>query len=255
MSYGSESEWATHYTTAPHGDRTIGDRTLYSILCWILSQWRYFRIGVMCQNLLDLETARAEELRTWEWAEDGLVETGKDSGKASWCSNRVLSVWEAWRYCAQWCSKECSLFGGYKETRFRYWGNVIGHGDSKFKDDTYIAYWASWCNYGVRWHEKTEVGDFRKLRRMTNEEKLGHCLIKWHKIGIHPLRDKINCGLEVWNFGGEFMQRWQKKWKVDFISIHMIDKRTKRSSADNKWKSTKDWSWPGEDWAEEVDLI
>jgi len=39
------------------------DRTLNLIRCLILSQWKDFRRGVMWQNLGDLETAQAEELR------------------------------------------------------------------------------------------------------------------------------------------------------------------------------------------------
>jgi len=35
----------------------------------------------------------------------------------------------------------------------------------------------SWCNDGVRWHEKTGVGNFGKLSRKTNEEKLRFGLI------------------------------------------------------------------------------
>jgi len=36
----------------------------------------------------------------------------------------------------------------------------------------------SWCNDGVRWYEKSGVGDFGKVSRKTNEEKLGFGLIK-----------------------------------------------------------------------------
>jgi len=45
---------------------------------------------------------------------------------------------------------------------------------------------------------------FKKLSRKTNEEKLRFGLIKWQKIGRHPLRDKINCGLWVLNFDRQF---------------------------------------------------
>jgi len=85
------------------------------------------------------------------------------------------------------------------ETRFMNCGNVIRHRECRIKDDNNITCWWSWCNdgvNGVRWHEKTWVGDFGKLSSKTSEEKHRFGLIKRHKINRHPLRDKINCGFE-----------------------------------------------------------
>jgi len=70
---------------------------------------------------------------------------------------------------------------------------VIGHKKSRINDDTKVACWGSWCNDGVRWHEKTWVQYFGKLSKKPNEEKLGFWLIKWQEIGRNSLKDKINC--------------------------------------------------------------
>jgi len=47
---------------------------------------------------------------------------------------------------------------------------MIGHIESKIKDNTKIACWGRWFDVGVRWHEKTVVIDLRKLNMKTNEE-------------------------------------------------------------------------------------
>jgi len=116
-------------------------------------------------------------------------------------------------YGAIWCIRNTfsKLYASYLSTNppsmsLIIIGNVEKSDRIKrvwIKDDTMIACWRSWCNDGVRWHEKTGVGDFGKLSRYTNEEKLRFGRTTWRKVGINPLRNTINCGQQMWNCGGE----------------------------------------------------
>jgi len=62
MTYGSESEWATHYTTAPHfsAQGRTEPETSYFIILYLYQQLTEMRVGVQFIDIISYHNATSE---------------------------------------------------------------------------------------------------------------------------------------------------------------------------------------------------
>jgi len=195
-----------------------------------------------------LEIWRLLERKSSEWAEENLVETGEGSEKAS-CSNRVLSVWDIWRYCAQ-----------SRVFLIRWRSRVDRKQDLETKEMwSDIEKVESKMTPRLRAEEVGVMMALDGMRRL-GSEILGSCTRR--PMGRNSVLDWLSdkklediywdtrssdvawrCEMLVEN--SEVTKRNEK---LITISIHMMTdgrvrcERTKRSSVENKYKRTDDWS-------------